>query len=120
MCEKLVKDQQGLTFIEILLSLVILSIVLMFFSTMFIQSNRTNSNTGQLLDATYVAQECMERAIQKTNASAVSCTNHPNYIVEIITTTRDEGGRFIKVVVYEREGTNTKGQLEATLQTIAP
>lgn len=53
-------DQKGMTFIEVLLSITILSIVIMAFLTFFIQSSKTNEQSSDILDATYLTQTYME------------------------------------------------------------
>ncbi|MBS4177848.1 prepilin-type N-terminal cleavage/methylation domain-containing protein [Lederbergia citrea] len=63
-------DNRGMTLIEVLLSMVILSIVIVTFLTMFIQSAKTNKHSGDIIDATYMAQTHMENIYQiSTNNS---------------------------------------------------
>lgn len=62
-------SNDGMTLIEILLSIVILTIVVLSFSAMFIQSARTNQQSESIMDATYVAQEYMEEIINLSNGT---------------------------------------------------
>ncbi|MGG3450843.1 type IV pilus modification PilV family protein [Domibacillus aminovorans] len=66
-------SNDGMTLIEILLSIVILTIVVLSFSTMFIQSARTNQQTESRMDATYVAQTCIEEVIHKSIENSTIC-----------------------------------------------
>ncbi|OKL38255.1 type IV pilus modification PilV family protein [Domibacillus mangrovi] len=76
MLKKRVKNlmsNDGMTLIEILLSIVILTIVVLSFSAMFIQSARTNQQTESAMDATYVAQTCIEEVIHKSIENSMVC-----------------------------------------------
>lgn len=61
-------DSKGMTLIEILLSLTILSFVLLTFASFFSQSARTNQQAEAITDATFVAQTFIEEA---TNTSGI-------------------------------------------------
>ncbi len=52
--------QDGLTLVEVLASIVILSMIVVTFLTFFINSARTTKVSETMLDASYVAQEKME------------------------------------------------------------
>ncbi|MGJ7920537.1 hypothetical protein [Neobacillus sp. LXY-4] len=53
-------SDKGVSLVEILASIVILSIIIISLITMFIQSSRTNSVSKNMMDATYVAEANME------------------------------------------------------------
>src|SRR5699024_8937847 len=53
-------EEKGLTLVEVLASFVILSIVLVIFLSIFIQSAKTNQTSEEIVDATYIAQTEME------------------------------------------------------------
>lgn len=57
---RLVTSQSGISLIEILASIVLLSLVIGPFMTLFIQSGKTNSITHTIDNATYVANSQME------------------------------------------------------------
>ncbi|WP_186576254.1 type IV pilus modification PilV family protein [Aquibacillus kalidii] len=57
----LLKSNKGFTLIEILASITILSIVILSFLAFFVQSAKTNEITEDISDATYLAQEEMEK-----------------------------------------------------------
>lgn len=56
----LLKSQRGLTLIEILASMLILTIIIVSMLPMFGQSARSNSFSKNIIDATYVAEAHME------------------------------------------------------------
>lgn len=56
----IIRNNKGLSLIEILISIIILSIMVGPFLAMFVHSTKTNLNTREMVDATYIAQGCME------------------------------------------------------------
>jgi len=58
--KKFLRNLKGMTLIEIIVSLAILSIIIVPFLNMFVQSTVTTQKSGVILDATYVAQRVME------------------------------------------------------------
>ncbi|SEO93884.1 prepilin-type N-terminal cleavage/methylation domain-containing protein [Amphibacillus marinus] len=56
-----VKNEQGLTLVEVLASITILSIIVVTFLAFFIQSARTTKVSEDVMDATYLAQSYMEK-----------------------------------------------------------
>jgi prepilin-type N-terminal cleavage/methylation domain-containing protein len=67
-------SEKGLTLIEILASIVILSIIIMSLLSVFIQSSRSNSFSKNIMDATYIAESSMEEISNSVTAST-SLTN---------------------------------------------
>ncbi|SHN08345.1 type IV pilus modification PilV family protein [Gracilibacillus kekensis] len=57
---KWIKNEKGLTLVELLASIVILSIIVAAFLTFFINSARTTNVAEEVVDATYVTQQQME------------------------------------------------------------
>ncbi|AGK55096.1 hypothetical protein B1NLA3E_16760 [Bacillus sp. 1NLA3E] len=53
-------SEKGITLIEILASMVILSIIIVSLIAMFVQSSRTNAMSKNIMDATYIAETNME------------------------------------------------------------
>ena len=53
--------EKGLTLVEVLASIVIILIILIFFLSIFIQTAKTNETSEKIVDATYIAQTEMER-----------------------------------------------------------
>lgn len=54
-------NSKGLTLIEVLVSIILISIILFTFFSFFIQSAKTGKTSGEVVDATFIAQEEMER-----------------------------------------------------------
>lgn len=57
---KQMNNQDGLTLVELLGSIVILSIIVVSFLGFFIQSARTTKVSGEIIDASYIAQQQAE------------------------------------------------------------
>lgn len=58
--KSLIKSNTGSIFIEILISLILISMVLLTFMSMFVISAKVNRKSKDVLDATYSAQNLME------------------------------------------------------------
>lgn len=58
---ELFNSQGGFSLIEVIASLVIITIILVSFFGLLIQSNKTGKSSEQLIDATYLAQKEMEK-----------------------------------------------------------
>jgi prepilin-type N-terminal cleavage/methylation domain-containing protein len=58
-------NEKGMTLIEILVSIVILSIIVVSLLTFFVQSSKTNSTSKNIMNATYLAQNEMENVYGK-------------------------------------------------------
>lgn len=54
-------NESGISLVEVLASVVILSLLLTSFFMLFIQSSKTSKNAERIIDATYVAQTEMEK-----------------------------------------------------------
>ena len=57
---KLQKNEKGISLVEVLASIVILTLLLTTFLMMFVQSAKTNKKSEEIIDATYIAQTEME------------------------------------------------------------
>ncbi|RNF40885.1 type IV pilus modification PilV family protein [Planococcus salinus] len=55
------RKEKGMTLVEVLASVVLISLILMTFLMMFAQSARTNIASENIIDSTYIAQTEMER-----------------------------------------------------------
>ena len=58
--KSLIKSNTGSIFVEILISLILISMVLLTFMSMFVTSAKVNRKSKDVLDATYSAQNLME------------------------------------------------------------
>lgn len=61
MMKRRLQRENGFSLIEVLASLVILSLLLTSFFTIFIQSAKTSKTSEEVVHATYTAQKMMEK-----------------------------------------------------------
>ncbi|MEH7276289.1 prepilin-type N-terminal cleavage/methylation domain-containing protein [Neobacillus vireti] len=64
-------NEKGFTLVEILTSIVILSIIIVSLLTLFVQSSRINNYSKGMMEATYIAESSMEE-INNAVATAVT------------------------------------------------
>lgn len=60
-------NQKGMTLVEIIVSIAILSIIIVTFLTFFIQSTKVNNVSKDITDSSYVAQSEMEEIYNLSN-----------------------------------------------------
>ncbi|SNR86443.1 hypothetical protein SAMN05446037_100193 [Anaerovirgula multivorans] len=89
---ELLSSKKGVTLIEILISLIIFIIIIVPFLGMFVQSTKSNSLSQNIIDATYIAQSCME------DVYSISITNN---FMDGLTELKDNG--FTETVVVADE-----------------
>lgn len=58
--EKLLKQESGVTLVELLASIVLLTIIVTTFLSFFVQAGRTNNRIDDMNEATFLAQEQLE------------------------------------------------------------
>ena len=56
----IIRNNKGLSLLEVLISIFILSIMAAPFLSLFVHATKTNLETKQMVDATFIAQGCME------------------------------------------------------------
>lgn len=61
--QKHIQNNRGLTLVEILASLILITLILLSFLMMFTQAAKTNKTSENIIDGTYLAQVEMERII---------------------------------------------------------
>lgn len=61
------KNERGISLLEVVVSLLLISIILISFFGLFIQSKKTGKTSEEIVDATYVAQETMEYVYSKVS-----------------------------------------------------
>ncbi|MCH1626587.1 hypothetical protein [Fredinandcohnia quinoae] len=71
---KSIFSEKGITLLEVLTSIVILTIIVITFLSMYIQSASTNNVSKDILDTTYIAQSEME-AIYNINKNEINITD---------------------------------------------
>ncbi|MEK5231261.1 prepilin-type N-terminal cleavage/methylation domain-containing protein [Lysinibacillus sp. FSL K6-0232] len=63
----LVQQEHGLTLIEVIASILLISIILLSFMSMFLQSSKTTATSDDIVNATYLAQKEMESIYKYRN-----------------------------------------------------
>lgn len=61
-----IRNEDGASLAELLATIVIFSIIMLFFVSVFISSSKTNMKSNEQVDATYVAQKEMEKIYSKS------------------------------------------------------
>ena len=103
-------SEKGLTLIEILVSVTILSIIIVSLLSMFVQSTRVTNYSSKKIDATYVAESFMEQMTNVvTSSTAITGVSAP-----IGFTIKDcpncyggtVQGHYVYIKVYEKQPGN--------------
>lgn len=134
------RNEKGLTLVELLGSFVILSIILIFIVTILNVSAKTNRTSKEVIDATYMAQEEMEfiYKLSKENSRLHALSelyipqsadgdwtvyhkesDHEDYYFEIKENTTSAPLIRIIVKVYEKDdlaGAKERAQMETLLK----
>src|SRR5690625_4357208 len=71
---KNMQNEQGLTLVEVLASVVLLTLLLTTFITVFIQSAKMNQTSEMIIDATYIAQTEMEKVYSQSKKEEYDLT----------------------------------------------
>ena len=66
------KNKRGISLIEVVASLLLISIILISFFGLFVQSKKTNSSSESISEATYIAQKEMEKIYILSKSSSLS------------------------------------------------
>ena len=72
--KSLIKSNTGSIFVEILISLILISMVLLTFMSMFVTSAKVNRKSKDVLDATYSAQDLMEELYDLSLSKSLKTT----------------------------------------------
>lgn len=72
--KSLIKSNTGSIFVEILISLILISMVLLTFMSMFVTSAKVNRKSKDVLDATYSAQNLMEELYDLSLSKSLETT----------------------------------------------
>lgn len=112
------KNESGVTLVELLAAIAILSIIVTAFLAFFIQAANTNSRTNEVNEATFLAQEEMERvtyyATENTYESYQQPENKNGYVITTdITSVSDS--ELKKVIVTVTEGGKVRAKMETRL-----
>lgn len=93
------KQEEGLTLVEVLASIVILTLVLFAFSSIYTHSWKATAHSKNIIDTTYIAQKEMEKLYRLSKDRTYEET------IMILTNSRDfievEEGVFENTTTYE-------------------
>lgn len=117
--KKQLKSESGVTLVELLAAITILSLFVTVFLAYFTQAANTNNITNEVNEATFIAQEEMERvthhATENTVESYVKPENKNGFEIETKITPAEDSD-LQKIVVTVLEG----GKLRAKMETRLP
>jgi len=109
-------NQKGTTLVELLISIAILGMIVGTFLSAFVYATKTNIDTDELTDGTYVAQTCMEEvyalsiSASVTNwdqmKSALIDLTHSYSTVNEINYTKQKEGFYVDVKITPDTYTN--------------
>lgn len=120
-------DETGVTLVELLAAIAILSIIVTAFLGFFIQAAKTNQYTNQVNEATFLAQEEMEEIIHEppappedSDGSVETKTTETGYAITTkIKMSGTTGLHRVTVIVRdkrEEEGGKVRAKMENILQ----
>jgi type II secretory pathway pseudopilin PulG len=131
-------NEKGLSLVEVLASIVILTLLLTTFLMMFVQSAKTNKKSEEIIDATYVAQTEMEN-IYATSSNASNeemnkviteklrytsegsfkySAQKDSFYLEIVFTPKLDGIENLTGVIVKVYNNKFEKKLEAQMETI--
>ncbi|MCC3356545.1 hypothetical protein [Bacillus sp. REN16] len=119
---KSIFTEKGISLIEILISIVLLSIIVVSFLTMFVQSAKTNKISEDTLVATYLAQDTMECIYNSSKTSSFNsvkvkgdCTPKNDGYDTTISIVKEEDLYKVLVVVLNQSTGRKEAQMETLL-----
>lgn len=113
------KSESGVTLVELLAAITILSLFVTAFLAYFTQAANTNNITNEVNEATFIAQEEMERVTHHATENTVESYQQPeNKNGYVITTdiTAVSDSELKKVIVTVTEGGKTRAKMETRLR----
>lgn len=106
--EKLLKQESGVTLVELLASIVLLTIIVTTFLSFFVQAGRTNNRIDDMNEATFLAQEQLELVTAYAEEMTVADTkaklaNSKNGYSIKTTFSEKDGLQSVVVIVSKEE-----------------
>ncbi|WP_079523907.1 type IV pilus modification PilV family protein [Solibacillus isronensis] len=81
---RFLKEERGVSLVEVVASIVLITIILLSFFSFFIQSKKTHVASESIVDATYIAQQEMEELYGFiSNRNAFWLNNPANKVIEL-------------------------------------
>ncbi|MEG0268490.1 MAG: hypothetical protein RR439_06470 [Carnobacterium sp.] len=122
--KKILSEETGMTLVEILASILILSLIVTTFLSFFIQSAKTNKQTDSVNEATFIAQESIELLTYYSKTKTVeealnlikteNAKNISGFSVESTILKKPEETLYTGTVNVSKEG-KTYAQMETRL-----
>lgn len=112
------KIEEGVTLVELLAAITILSIIVTAFLAFFVQAGKTNHMTTEVNEATFIAQGRMEEITHlstKQSATVGETTVSMNGYDVTTKIAEVEGSDLYKVIVEVKEGGKTRAKMETRL-----
>ncbi|WP_054772309.1 MULTISPECIES: type IV pilus modification PilV family protein [Lysinibacillus] len=131
-----VNQQKGLTLVEVIASIVLISIILLSFMGIFMQSNKTTATSGDIVNATYIAQKEMENifankdnypsidklayALLYTSVANGDFEKHPGDRIQIVLKTEPllQNSELTTIIIEVYEEVDGKNVLKSKIQNI--
>ena len=105
--EKLLKQESGVTLVELLASIVLLTIIVTTFLSFFVQAGRTNNRIDDMNEATFLAQEQLELITAYSETETEKETKDklttPKNGYDIQTTFESKGDLQAVIVIVSKE-----------------
>ena len=92
-------DESGMTLVEVLVAIALISMIVTTFLSFFIQAAKTNNRTSDINRATFIAQAHLEKLNQYTSYSEIEKTG--------LLVKQEEEGFFIKTTMDKPEDNTT-------------
>ncbi|WP_159462080.1 type IV pilus modification PilV family protein [Salirhabdus sp. Marseille-P4669] len=112
---KPLKSDKGLTLIEILAAIVILSIILLSFLSFFRLSAKSNQTSEKIIDASYVAQSLMENMLS-LSGTPLSKTELDDAAVTTLNNTENTNSNIISNSPLKIEGVSNEFYFELSIK----
>lgn len=118
--KRIIRHESGVTLVELLVAIVLISIIVTTFLSFFIQAARTNAMTDRVNEATFIAQEEMElMTYYSQNGTLETFFNEQDEIIDnsredglVIFRTKEPSGNLYSLRVEVKEGDKSLAQME--------
>ncbi len=102
------KSQHGLTLVEVLVSILILSIIVVTFLTFFLQSTKMTNTSEEVLDGSYVAQNQIEKIYFKSETDS-----YQTFIEAVrLESTNYQSSNGVETMMSEQDGYKIETEIE--------
>ncbi|MFJ7182437.1 prepilin-type N-terminal cleavage/methylation domain-containing protein [Lysinibacillus xylanilyticus] len=114
--KKNMQNDKGFTLIEVFASLILITIILLSFFGLFIQSNKTTKTSSTIIDSTYLAQTEMENVFKEIKGKteeqlALSLNYKSNGPSQTVACNNKEDIGFSTIWTFEKQQKNVRFEL---------